>query len=107
MSAVCFFLGTIMTACNLWLRKGVGAILIAALSTISLILDYSAQNPGPIRMILWISPLNWMDYSLMGHSEQFLPSRTYGILCPALLGLLLCLLMVLTIGKCNIETSKE
>ncbi len=106
-SAVCFFLGTAMAACNLWLRKGVGAILIAALSTISLILDYSSQNPGPIRMILWISPLNWMDYSLMGHSGQFLPSHAYGILCPALLGLGLSALMVLTIGKCNVETIKE
>lgn len=69
----------------------------------SLILDYSAQNPGPIRKILWVSPLNWMNYSLMGHREQLLPSHAYGILCPLLLGLILSGLMVMTIGKCNVE----
>lgn len=106
-SAACFLLGTIMAACNLWLRKGWGAILIASLTAISLVLDSSAQNPGPIRMILWISPLNWMDYSLMGHSEQFLPSHAYGTLCPVLLGLGLSILLILTIGKCNVETGKE
>ena len=106
-SMVCFLLGVIMAACNLWLRKGWGAFLIAALTAISLILDHSAQNPGPIRFILWLSPLNWMDYSLMGHSEQFLPSHAYGILCPALLGLGLSILLILTIGKCNVETDKE
>ena len=107
MSAVCFLLGVIMTACNLWLRKGWGAIIIAILTAISLVLDGSAQNPGPIRFILWISPLNWMDYSLMGHSEQYLPSHTFAILCPALLGLALSILMLLTIGKCDVETDKE
>lgn len=107
MTAVCFLFGVIMAACNLWLRKGWGAIFIAALSAISLIPDYSAQNPGPIRMILWISPLNWMDYSLMGHSEQYLPSHAFAILCPALLGVGLSALMLLTIGKCDVETDKE
>ena len=107
MSAVCFLLGMIMVGCNLWLRKGWGTVLIAALTAISLILDTRAQNPGPIRYILWISPLNWMDYSLMGHTEQYLPSHTFAILCPALLGLGLSILMLFTIGKCNVETDKE
>lgn len=107
MSAVCFLLGVIMAYCNLWLRKGWGAVLIAALTAISLILDYSAQNPGPIRYILWVSPLNWMNYSLMGHTEQYLPSHAYAILCPMLLGLGLSAVMLITVGKCNVETDKE
>lgn len=107
MIAICFLIGIIMAACNLWLRKGWGAIIIATLTAISLVLDGSAQNPGPIRYILWISPLNWMDYSLMGHTEQYLPSHAFAILCPALLGLALSILMFLTIGKCNVETDKE
>lgn len=107
MIAVCFLVGVIMTALNLWFRKGWGAVFIAAVTAISLIPDYSSQNPGPIRMILWISPLNWMDYSLMGHSEQYLPSHAFAILCPALLGLGLSMLLLLTIGKCNVEIDKE
>lgn len=107
MTAVCFLIGVIMAACNLWLRKGLGAVLIAILTAISLVLDGSAQNPGPIRYILWISPLNWMDYSLMGHTEQYLPSHAFGILCPALLGVIICIIMFLTIGKYDVETDKE
>lgn len=107
MSAVCFLLGVMMAACNLWLRKGLGAVFVAMLTAIALILDGSAQNPGLIRNILWLSPLNWMDYSLMGHTEQYLPSHAYGIVCPALLGLSLSTVMLMTVGKCDVETDKE
>lgn len=107
MAAVCFLLGVVMAVCNLWMRKGWGAIIIASLAAISLIMDNSAQNPGPIRYILWVSPLNWMDYSLMGHSEQYLPSHAFGILCPLLLGSGISTIMILTIGKCDVETDKE
>lgn len=107
MSAVCFLLGVVMAVCNLWMRKGWGAIIIASLTAISLIMDNSAKNPGPIRYVLWISPLNWMDYSLMGHPEQYLPSHAFAIWGPALLGLGLSAVLLLTIGKCNIETDKE
>lgn len=107
MIAVCFLLGVIMTACNLWMKKGWGAAIIAGLTAISLIPDTSSFNPGPIRYILWVSPLNWMDYSLMGHPEQYLPSHGFAIWGPAILGLALSALLLLTIGKCNIETDKE
>lgn len=107
MIAVCFLLGVIMTACNLWLKKGWGAAIIAVLTAISLIPDTRSFNPGPIRYILWVSPLNWMDYSLMGHSEQYLPSYAFAIWGPAILGLGLSAVLLLTIGKCNIETDKE
>lgn len=107
MTTVCFFLGSIMTACNLWLKKGWGAAIIAVLTAISLIPDTSSFNPGPIKFILWLSPLNWMDYSLMGHQEQYLPSHAFAIWGPAALGLGLSIVLLLTIGKCNVEADKE
>ena len=107
MASVCFLLGAIMAFCNLWLRKGWGAVVIAILTAISVILDLEIQDPGPIRLILWISPLNWMNYSIMGHPEQYLPSHAFGILCPLLLGLGISAIMLLTIGKCDVETDKE
>lgn len=107
MIAVCFLLGVIMTACNLWMKKGWGAVIIAALTAISLIPDTKSFNPGPIRYILWISPLNWMDYSLMGHPEQYLPSRAFAIWGPTLLGVGLSTILLLTIGKCSVDTDKE
>lgn len=107
MTSVCFLLGVVMAACNLWLRKGWGCVIIACLTAISLIPDSSAANPGLIRYILWISPLNWMDYSLMGHPEQFLPSHGFAIWVPGMLGIGLSVLLLLTVGKCNIDTDKE
>lgn len=107
MASVCFFLGVMMAVCNLWMRKGWGSVIIACVTAISLIPDTSATNPGPIRYILWVSPLNWMDYSLMGHPEQYLPSYGFAIWGPAVLGIGLSVLLLLTIGKCNIETDKE
>lgn len=107
MSAICFLLGCIMTTCNLWMKKGWGAAIIAALAAISLIPDTSSFNPGPIRYILWVSPLNWMDYSLMGHTEQYLPSHAFAIWFPMALGMALSAVLLLTIGKCNVETDKE
>ena len=107
MSSICFLLGVIMSACNLWLAKGWGAVLIATLTAISLIPDTKSFNPGPIRYILWISPLNWMDYSLMGHQSQYLPSHTFAICGPLALGIGLCGILLLTIGRCNIQTDGE
>lgn len=107
MTSVCFLLGVIMAGCNLWLRKGWGTAIMAILTSISLIPDLYAATPGPIRFVLWFSPLTWMDYSLMGHTEQYLPSHAYGILCPAILALGLSVLLLLTVGKCNIDTDKE
>ena len=107
MIAICFLLGVITTACNLWLRKGCGATFMATIAAISVIPNLRAINPGPIKLVLWISPLNWMDYSLMGHPEQYLPTHGFAIWGPAVLGLGLSALLLLTIGKCNIETDKE
>lgn len=107
MASVCFMFGVIMVACNLWLKKGCGTAIIAILSAISLIPDMSAFTPGPIRYILWFSPINWMDYSLMGNTGEFLPSHAFSIICPLLLALGLSAILLLTIGKCNIETDKE
>jgi len=107
MAAVCYLLSVIVAACNLWLRKGWGTAILAIISAISLIPDFNVANPGPIRYILWLSPLNWMDYSLMGHAEQYLPSHAFAIWCPIALGGALSAVLLLTIGKCSVETEKE
>jgi len=107
MAAICYLIGVIMTACNLWLRKGWGAIIISALTAIALITNANAIAPGLTKMIIWFSPLNWMDYSLMGHETQYLPSHAFGIYCPALLGVALSLVLIFTVGKCDVDIEKE
>ena len=96
-----------MTACNLWLKKGTGAIITSALVGISLIPEYFTIDPGIIKMTIWFSPISWLDRSLMGNSSQNLPSYAYGIWAPALIGILLTAFLILTIGNCSIDTDKE
>ena len=108
MTAVCFFLGVLMTVCNLWCKKGVGTVVVSTLVTIGVIPSLFSSDPSPLLKLLnWISPITWMDRRLMGYSEQYLPSYSYGIWMPALLGLIGSALLLMTIGKCSVETEKE
>lgn len=106
MILVCYMLGVIMTACNLWLKKGAGAVIDSALVGISLIPEYFMIDPGVIKMTIWFSPVSWMDRALMGNSSENLPSYAYGIWAPALIAILLTISLILTIGNCNIDTDK-
>lgn len=107
MVAVCYFLGVVMAACNLWGKKGVGTVLVSTMVTIGVIPSFFSSDPGPVKLLNWISPLTWMDRKLMGFPGQNLPSYAYGIIAPALLGLGCSALLLLTIGKCCVETEKE
>lgn len=106
-AAVCFFLGTVMTACNLWLKKGWGTVIVSALLAIGVIPQNNLSTPGLMKMFLWISPLSWTDWAKMGHTNVGLPSRSYGILAPLILGTVLSIVLIATIHKCNLETDKE
>ncbi len=107
MVCVCYMLGVIMAASNLWLRKGCGAAIISALIAVSVIPNMFAIDPGAIKMFIWLSPLTWMDRSLMGNVGQYLPSYSYGIFAPLVIGLIISAILIHTIGKCNIESDKE
>lgn len=107
MILVCYMLGVIMTICNLWMGKGIGAAVTSTLVGISLIPQYFTLGSGIIKMTIWISPVSWMDRTLMGNSAQNLPSYAFGIWMPLLISLVLSLFLILTIGKCNVETDKE
>lgn len=106
MILVCYMMGVIMAVCNLWLRKGLGAIITSALVGISLIPEYFTIDPGIIKMTIWISPVSWMDRTLMGNSAQNLPSYAFGLWAPLLIGIVLTAFLILSIGQCNIDTDK-
>lgn len=107
MTAVCYLLGVIMAACNLWLKKGWGTIIVSALVLMSVIPSIFSQEPGMIKKLLWISPVTWTDRSLMGHVGQGLPSYSYAILAPLVLGTGLSIWLVKTIHRNDLETTKE
>lgn len=106
MVLVCYMMGVIMAVCNLWLKKGLGAIVTSALVGISLIPEYFTIDPGIIKMTIWISPVSWMDRTLMGNSAQNLPSYAFGLWVPLLIGIVLTAFLILSIGECNIDTDK-
>ncbi len=106
MAGVCFLLALIAAGCNLWLKRGVGPVAVSALSAMPVIVIIFAHQPNAIKKLLWISPVSWMDRSLMGHTEQGLPPMTYGLVMPAVLSVILCGVLVGTIHKCNLETEE-
>mgnify|MGYP001500300836 CR=1 FL=1 len=107
MIAVCFLLGEIMVVCNLWARKGAGAVVVSGFSILPLVISVFAYAPRLTKRLLWISPVSWLDRSLMGNSHQNLPSYTYGALMPIGLGIALGLLIIGTIHRCNLDTQGE
>lgn len=100
---VFFVMGEIMVLCNLWTKKGIGPAIVSAFVTLSMVLGYLKKTLFP-REVVWISPVSWMDRSLMGQTGQNLPS--YGYAAGMLIGLsiLLGAVILLTIHKCNLET---
>ena len=107
MFAVCFLLGEIRVVCNLWARKGAGAVVVSGFSILPLVISVFAYAPRLTKRLLWISPVSWLDRSLMGNSHQNLPSYTYGALMPIGLGIALGLLIIGTIHRCNLDTQGE
>lgn len=107
MTAVCYLLGVIITACNLWLKKGLGAVFASVLVVISTVPSIFSQEPGLIKLLFWVSPLTWMDRSLMGQVSQNLPSYSYGIYSSVIIGMVLSVSLMATIHKYNWEIGRE
>lgn len=107
MIAVCFLLGEIITLCNLWGKGGLGTAIVIGLIMLSYLLRLLSYTVGAYRFFLWVSPLSWIDRSMMGHTNQNLPSFAYGAYMAAGLCLLLGGVIIGTIHRCNLETDKE
>ena len=57
--------------------------------------------------MLWISPLSWLNRSLMGHTNRNLPSYSYAVGVTVGLSALLGVVLIATIHRLNLETDKE
>lgn len=107
LALVCFLLGMIMLLCNLWIRQGVGASIISAVVIMPMLTQYFQNTPYIYRYLTWISPMNWPDRSIMGYTGQNLPSYAYGIYMPLVLSLILVVIAMTTVHRCNLDTGKE
>lgn len=107
MVGVSFLLGEIMILCNLWLKKGIGLAVVTSFSLLPFLVVIMANTPYAARKLLWISPLSWLNLSLMGQPNQGLPSYGFAVGVTVGLSVLLGILIVGTIHRCNLETEKE
>lgn len=107
LTMVCFLLGLVMLLCNLWTGKGVGTTICSAIVIMPLLTQAFQNTPYIYRYLTWISPMNWPDRSVMGQTGQNLPSYAYGIYMPLILSLILALVAMATVHRCNLDTDKE
>ena len=107
MVGVSFLLGEIMILCNLWLKKGIGLAVVTSFALLPFLVVITAHTPYAARKLLWISPLSWLNLSLMGQPNQGLPSYGFAVGVTVGLSVLLGILIVGTIHRCNLETEKE
>ncbi len=107
MVGVSFLLGEIMILCNLWLKKGIGLAVVTSFALLPFLVVITANTPYAARKLLWISPLSWLNLSLMGQPNQGLPSYGFAVGVTVGLSVLLGILIVGTIHRCNLETEKE
>ena len=107
LTLVCFFIGLVMLLCNLWTGKGIGTAIVSAMVIMPLLTQFFQYSPLVYRYLTWITPMNWPDRSIMGYTGQNLPSYAYGIYMPFILSLILVVIAMATVHRCNLDTDKE
>lgn len=106
MVSVNFLLGEITLLCNLWSKKGLGAVLTVLLILMPFIIWVLAASPYAITKLSWLSPVSWLDRTMLLHSNQNKPSFLYAAIMTSVLNLLLATVSVGTIHKCNLDTEE-
>ena len=101
---VLFLMGECMVFCNLFLYRGVGVALTIGMLLFNLMICFETYGR---RFLLWISPISWLNLSMIGRTSQGLPSLLFSAV--SILGL--CLLVGgMTVGmihKCNLIIETE
>lgn len=77
---VCFFLGLLVMLLNLTAHRGTGVFIAAGLILLSFFVRFFAGFTDKLRYLIWISPVSWIDRSMIGHANQNLPSYNCAVL---------------------------
>lgn len=101
---VLFLMGECMAFCNLFLSRGIGVALSIAMLLFNLMICF---QPYDRRPLVWVSPISWLNLSMMGRTNQGLPSFSFSMV--SILGL--CFIVgCATVGmihKCNLVIETE
>lgn len=98
---VCYFLGLLIMLLNLTAHRGLGVFFAAGLILFSFLVRFFAGFTDKLRYLIWISPVSWIDRSMVGHVNQNLPSHT----CVVLMTLGLCIILIVILRQ-NIHKFK-
>lgn len=105
--AVNFLFGLIVTVCNLWAGRGLGTAIAVFFCLEPMIIELFGSTIGFERFLLWMSPVSWLNRSYLQHTNQNLPSVGYAIAMTLGISILLILVIVGTIHRCNLDANKE
>ena len=97
---VCFFLGCIVLLSNLWFKRGSGVFIAAVFAFLYYFLRQNATMRYFPTWLTWLSPVSWVDRSIMGHPNM--PSLAYSIIMISLLCILSVTLAICMIHKNDI-----
>lgn len=105
MILVFFIMGEIVILCNLWLKNGIGVMIVSGFALLCLILGYLRYMLP--RELVWISPFSWLDRTMVGAANLNLPSYSYVICMTLGLCIMLGGIILGAIPRCNLDATKE
>lgn len=106
MIGVNILLGEIVMVCNLWAKKGLGAVIATLLVLMPFLLVIMQSTPYNVKRLLWVSPVSWINRSTLLNSNQHMPGFLYAACMTVGLDVLLGAVSITTIHKCNLDTEE-
>lgn len=107
MIGVNFLLGEILVLCNLWTKKGVGAVIVVSLVLLPFLMMLFEATPYNLSKLTWVSPVSWLSRLTLIHGNRNKPSFLYAAVMTVCLDVLLAGISIGTIHKCNLDTEEE
>lgn len=106
MTAVGFFLGEITMICNLWFKKGLGTCITAGLCLLPTIIQWMKENGSWVRLLMWVSPVSWINDMDLKSGMHVLPTKPFAVAAIITLDVLLAVLSLSLIHRCNVDTEE-
>ena len=101
------FLGELVLVLNLWARRGIGVCIAIFLTVLSFTIRHFEGMAGYVKHLVFISPVNWTDLTMVGDAAEKQPSLLYCVSFLLIFIVGLATLAITTIHRCNLDIDKE